>query len=164
MTTIYVDNIAPNLQSKISAPNLTLPTGSVLQVQNGTTLTGGLSTTSASYVATGVKVTITPTSANSKIYITANSGIQNGTGGGGTQLGLFRKIGSGTSTFLHHQGGSGLISYDAGNNHITPGTFVLLDSPNTTSAVEYEINYKRYNTGTSYFFANAQIVAMEIAG
>ena len=32
MTTLYVDNIAPNLQSKISAPNLTLPTGSVIQV------------------------------------------------------------------------------------------------------------------------------------
>ena len=32
MTTLYVDNIAPNLQSKISAPNLTLPTGSIIQV------------------------------------------------------------------------------------------------------------------------------------
>ena len=35
MTTLYVDNIAPNLQSKISAPNLTLPTGSVVQVVEG---------------------------------------------------------------------------------------------------------------------------------
>ena len=164
MTTLYVDNIAPNLQSKISAPNLTLPTGSVLQVQNGTTLTGGLNTTSASYTATGVKVTITPSTANSKIYVTANAGLQNGTGGGGTQLSLYRKIGSGTSTFLHHQGGSGLVQYDSGNNNISAGVMVLLDSPNTTSAVEYELYYKRYNTGTSYFFANAQIVAMEIAG
>ena len=32
MTTLYVDNIAPNLQSKISAPNLQLPSGSVIQV------------------------------------------------------------------------------------------------------------------------------------
>lgn len=158
MSTLFVDTI----NEKTTGNGITIP-GHVIQVQNGTTLTGGLNTTSSSYVATGVKVTITPTSTNSKIYITANSGIQNGTGGGGTQLSLYRKIGSGTSTFLHHQGGSGLISYDAGNNHITPGPFVLLDTPNTTDAVEYEIYYRRYNTGTSYFFANAQIVAMEIA-
>ena len=99
MSTLFVDTI----NEKTSGNGINIP-GHVVQVQNGTTLTGGLSTTSTSYVATGVKVTITPTSTNSKIYITANSGIQNGIGGGGTQLSLYRKIGSGTSTFLHHQG------------------------------------------------------------
>ena len=78
MSTLFVDTI----NEKTSGNGIAIP-GHVVQVQNGTTLTGGLSTTSTSYVATGVKVTITPTSTNSKIYITANSGIQNGTGGGG---------------------------------------------------------------------------------
>lgn len=139
-------------------------TGTVLQAQNGTTLTGGLSTTSTSDVATGVKVTITPSATNSKIIITANSGIQNGTGGGGTKLKLYRKIGSGTASVLHFMGGSGLVSYDSGNNHITNGVITFLDSPNTTSAVEYELYYAKYYTGTSYFFAGAQIHAIEIAG
>ena len=163
MTTLYVDNIAPNLNSKISAPNLTLPPGSVLQVQTGTT-NSGLSTTSASGVATGVKVTITPSATNSKIFVTCSGTLQNGTGGGGTNLSINRTIGAGSQSAVYFHGSAGLMQYDAGNNNIGAGVLTFLDSPNTTSAVEYEIYYSRYYTGTSYFLANGRIVAMEIAG
>jgi hypothetical protein len=71
MTTLYVDNIAPNLQSKISAPNLTLPTGSVIQVkQVNWTTTGNSSSTS--YVNMGQIGSITTTLANSKILVMTN--------------------------------------------------------------------------------------------
>lgn len=163
MTTLYVDNIAPNLQSKISAPNLTLPTGSVIQAKSGTNASSA-STTSASDTATGLKVTITPSATSSKIYISTTMGIQNGSANGGTRIKLFRKIGSGTPQQILIHGGSGLLQYSTGGNNISLGGYVFLDSPNTTSAVEYEIYYSSYYTGTSYFFSGGQIVTMEIAG
>ena len=65
MTTLYVDNIAPNLQSKISAPNLTLPTGSVVQVVEGdVTSAGDFNSTSW---ANRISLNITAKSATSKI-------------------------------------------------------------------------------------------------
>jgi len=164
MTTIYVDNIAPNLQSKVSAPNLTLPTGSVIQVQTGTNAGNYSSTTSASDTASGLKVTITPSATSNKIYISTTMGIQNGSVNGGTMIKLFRKIGSGTPQQVLVHGSDGLLQYSSGGNNVSLGGYVFLDSPNTTSAVEYEIYYSRYNTGTAYFFRDGQIVAMEIAG
>lgn len=68
MTTLYVDNIAPNLQSKISAPNLTLPTGTPLQIVQNTT-DSHAQYSSTTYVATALTCDITPKYANSKFYI-----------------------------------------------------------------------------------------------
>jgi len=77
MTTLYVDNIAPNLQSTISAPNLMLPSKSILQVVRSTYVrTGGSAATSASYseITPDYRVTITPKQANSKMLITFTYG------------------------------------------------------------------------------------------
>ena len=69
MTTLYVDNIAPNLQSKISAPNLTLPTGSVIQMQHANINGSSSTSNSGSFTDTGVSVNITPKFATSKILV-----------------------------------------------------------------------------------------------
>lgn len=73
MTTLYVDNIAPNLQSAISAPNLTLPTGSVIQVVKTTNQTQTVLSSNASYVdIANMSLSITPKQTNSNFIITWN--------------------------------------------------------------------------------------------
>ena len=68
MTTIYVDNIAPNLQSKISAPNLTLPAGSVVQVKSFAT-TAQITFNSTSAYTNALSGNITTQYANSIIMV-----------------------------------------------------------------------------------------------
>ena len=70
MTTLYVDNIAPNLQSKISAPNLTLPTGSVVQVVSTPKIDTFTMSSQTFTDITGLSVAFTPKAATNKILIT----------------------------------------------------------------------------------------------
>ena len=88
--------------------------------------------------------------------------IQNGSANGGTNIELYRKIGSATAASILKYGSVGLQQYSAGGNNISVGHYSYLDSPSTTSAIEYEIYYSRYSTGTSYLLSNPQIIAMEI--
>lgn len=148
--------------SAVTSAGLPIRTGSVLQTVSGTNGSSSGSTTSSTLQATGCKVTITPSATNSKIKVLGILGIQNDAVNGGTYFKLYRKIGSGTATELLSYG-SGLLEY-SDSNHIDLGSYLYLDEPSTTSAVEYELYYGRYNAGTSFFFANGQIIAMEIAG
>jgi len=85
MTTLYVDNIAPNLQSKISAPNLQLPSGSVVQVQKHE-FTSSQTILSTSLVdVTDSEFNFTPTLSSSNLlimcdvhYYNESSGTNNG--------------------------------------------------------------------------------------
>lgn len=73
MTTLYVDNIAPNLQSKISAPNLTLPAGSIIQCKHRNNINNNFSTSSTSFIdVTGFYVDITPISATNLLVFQAS--------------------------------------------------------------------------------------------
>ena len=164
MTTLYVDNIAPNLQSKISAPNLTLPTGSVIQVVQGTTTTPA-STTSTTFLDSGLSVTITPTSSSSKILVMSDFGTSSGDSTGGMVIQLLR---GSTALFyrgVSYKGGTTVIYNNASLNH--------LDSPSTTSATTYKVQYKTQTSSSTSIinpsyggFPNptAHIIAMEIAG
>jgi hypothetical protein len=162
MTTLYVDNIAPNLQSKISAPNLTLPTGSVIQVVQGV-FQATSSTTSTSAITTGLTATITPKNASSKILINvfgSSQLVQSGT----------------TNVYPLYKDGSVL---DAGfmllSNPIADGEAMsasYLDSPATTSATTYALYmYTNASGYTASFGSNSgstifrnTITLMEIAG
>lgn len=120
-------------------PKATLPTGSVLQVVSVAYSTA-TSNNTGSYVATGVTLSITPTSSSSKILIfvsggdaatTSNSsGVQTVLRRGGTDLAGFAVqgpvyIGSGGSFFI---GTGPSINY--------------LDSPATTSSTTYATFFK----------------------
>lgn len=76
MSTLYIDNIAPNLQSKISAPNLQLPSGSIIQVKTGTFTTSNgdtASSNSTSFVDSGLSVTFdNDLASGSKVYCMFN--------------------------------------------------------------------------------------------
>jgi hypothetical protein len=125
--------------------------GQVLQTVTNTTT----STTSGSYVdATNMNATITPTSSTSKVLVTINfhsaidaridTGIPWGKYAifkGATQLyelvnlGLYGSMSSGAFT---------------SNNNGFNVTLIYLDSPATTSATTYKLQFARINSGTVY--------------
>jgi hypothetical protein len=108
------------------------------------TKTDEFTTTSTSFVqATGTSVSITPSSASSKILVLVSSSGGNTTSGAGTKYTIYRDATNlGTS--------DGIIFLRAGgaNNHgaISMST---LDSPSTISSISYSI-YMRVSTGTGY--------------
>ena len=132
----------------------------VIQVVQ-TTYATQTSTSSTSFVNTGLSLSITPQSTNSKILIiSALQGIYQSASGNylveqitrnGTSVAVFDVISGYTSS-----GGGG------GSNC----TFLYLDSPSTTSAISYVLQAK-VNAGTSTWgnsSAMSTLTALEISG
>jgi len=117
--------------------------GKVLQVVTGT-LSSNSSTTSNSYIATGLDVDITPSATSSKIlvmYCLNNYAITSNTR---TTQTLYRD-----STDLGTGANGTLTGYTSGH-HGYPLTSHLLDTPNTTSQIHYEV-YIKTNSGTLWY-------------
>ena len=136
------------VNSGATAPEWAAPAGGgkVLQVIQDT-VTAGVSTTSTSMQDTGLDVTITPSSATSKVLITANvNGVNKGSGNSGNYVKL--EVAKGGSSIYNACDG---ITYNASasNNNVS-ATLVYLDSPATTSATTYKI---RFSAGISGQFA-----------
>lgn len=112
-----------------------LPTGSVLQVVNGSTTTSVTSSTST-LVDTTLTATITPTSATSKILVfVSQNGIRKQTNNAYTQLTLLRN-----STQLYtFEVALGFTNSTATNDTASSTTY--LDSPATTSATTYKTQF-----------------------
>jgi hypothetical protein len=110
--------------------------GKVLQVLQDD-LVGAITSTSASYADTGLTQAITPSSATSKVLIiaTMNSCAK---GGANTQLGL--RLLRDSTTISNASDGTGS---NAGTGFHNWGTnsIVYLDSPATTSATTYKIQF-----------------------
>ena len=153
-----------------SIPKAALPTGSVLQVVQSV-YTAGSSTSSTSYIATGVAATITPTSATSKILVIVSAyHYVTNSGAYAANTTIFRGTTSGTNL---GDGTYGFGYYTSG----TSGTPVLatraeisyLDSPATTSATTYtyaaRVNNAACNiqTSASTVAIPSTITLMEIA-
>jgi len=150
----------------VTFPNSTVQAsaGQVLQVVNATYGTQ-VSTTTNTFVDTGLSATITPKYATSKILVLADiTGTYSvvASGGGGIQLRLFRN----STNILQFEE---LVSYNATNSGAGGGASStnFLDSPATTSAITYKVQFNsRGNVGTVYCqFANcaSTITLMEIA-
>jgi hypothetical protein len=130
-----------------------MPVGSVLQVVS-TTKTDAFSTTSTSFVdVTGLAVTITPTSATSKILVIVS--VQLGASGASTGMAQILLVRDSTNILVGDANGirtqtsfsfySGGASADNEGNAGCGTSF--LDSPSTTSATTYKITI-RAGTGT----------------
>jgi len=145
--------------TNLALPSSALPAGSVLQVVS-TTKTDTFSTTSSSFVdVTGLSVSITPVSTNSKILILLDMNItSNVTGGCGIQ---YRINGGNADTFVGDAAGTrtrAIRGYRSqGSNGVQfnwreslmPATGTFLDSPNTTSSITYSAQVQ-INTNTLY--------------
>jgi hypothetical protein len=139
-----------------------LPTGSVLQVVNVAYSTNA-STTSTSFVTTGINASITPTSATSKILVIFSVNTVNPAGTLSTIITVFRGNTSGTN--LSSAGNFGEAYASSGNIQVSICGSAL-DSPATTSATNYQVCFK-VNGGTGQINGNAgntsTITLMEIA-
>jgi hypothetical protein len=99
-------------------------------------------TNSGSYVDTGIKVAITPSASNSKVAVWFAGQFNKRTGSGNAMATLYR----GSQQVV---GGRGLIQFDGhgSNSTLIPAGFSYLDSPNTTSEVEYKLFLKVESAG-----------------
>ena len=141
-----------------------LPAGSVLQVVQGIqSPAAAVTASSTTPVSTGLSVSITPSSASSKILVFANCGdIDNQAAGRTMVVRLFRD-----STDVASGSYSLATFADIGNRSIIPCSISFLDSPSTTSATTYEV-YINSRASNNVIFnsqsGTAVIIAMEIAG
>ena len=122
--------------------------GKILQAQFFT-LNGpsAVISTSATYASTTVTQNITPSSTSSKIIILASLCLANNpgtTGNSGVGLRLKRN-----STVINLMGVNNLSDQLSGVKY-GQGSFTYLDSPATTSAVTYTIEFARTTAGTVY--------------
>jgi len=145
-------------------PSAALPTGSVLQVVQGTS-TSGTSTASATPVTTGFSVSITPKFASSKILVIANpswavnsAGFANGT----AVMHIYR---GGTSRYqmycrtYNYNNTSGLYQN-------TAQALIYLDSPATTSSTAYTLFFELAGGSSTTFNSDggfSSMTLMEIA-
>ena len=150
------------LVNKITSNGLTYRgTGSVLQVVSNTTSTQ-VSTTSGSYVTTGLTASITPSSASNKILVLVNLGSMfNNAGTQQLVVAIFRG-----ATNLHAAaGGFGGQLYSGSAIEATM-SMMILDTPATTSSTTYTVHYAAVS-GTATFnvnTGNSYIILQEIAG
>ena len=147
--------------------------GKILQVVKGAEITDQVSTTSTTFADTGTTVTITPSATSSKIWViaTGDSWIQSTGYNGYGELKLVRDS---TNLFTVYQG------FDSSNSSFgarifNPHCLQVVDSPSTTSATTYKIQFRLGTTNysatyyypsndTSTWYPNCQITAMEVAG
>jgi len=136
-----------------SIPKAALPTGSVLQVVNGTYSTAASNSTST-YADTGLTASITPSSATSKILVVVH------------QADPYKTVantGSGINIKLV-RGATDIVTFGLANcytgtalqNNGTTISTSFLDSPATTSSTTYKTQFAN--------FANVAAVGLQASG
>jgi len=137
-----------------------LPSGTILQVVSGI-ITSETTTSSSSFVDTGLDVLITPSSSSSKIFITSDFTTFNDTAARVMYWTLYRD-----STNLGHSTGGFMSTYNGGSNLGSGGSLSFLDTPSTSSQIEYSVYFRRATSGIAYISthnATSTITAMEVS-
>jgi len=158
------DVLTIDSSGNVTAPNKLISTGHVLQVVNATYATVA-STTSSSYVDTGLSLSITPSNTSNKVLILVNL---NGLFSNSATVGQFAIANASDTTLLEFEGLTGYgiaaaLSYgETGTNY--------LHSPSTTSSYTYKIRFKNIagsgitiNQKTSGV-STSTITLLEVAG
>jgi hypothetical protein len=141
--------------------------GKVLQVVQGT-FTGTAQTTSTTMASTGLTVSITPSSATSKVLILASiSGVAKT--GGNVNTAVKLELVRGATKIMDL---SDVNAYNNTSDFQDIGSVAAncLDTPATTSATSYTINFASYQSGQTVYINNyrvsdttrSAIIAMEI--
>jgi hypothetical protein len=175
ITSVNANTITTGTIPVAQIPQLTranMPTGSVLQVIQGTITSSQITVAAGQALAnTGIAASITPTSASSKILVIPNlTTLYNG-GAGGMAFAIYRGA---TNIYLHGyaQGGGYLGSFYADGGHLTAVSFSYLDSPATTSQTTYSVywgafqntSFINYQGSSTVNGTGSYITLMEIAG
>ena len=153
-----------------------MPSGSVIQVVNSV-LTSSFSTTSTSYVNTGLSASITPQATTSKILVFVSL---NGLGQSAGYIGIFNLLRNGSTVVNNTSGGetqtyAGWVGAGGINSNrmMDSATISYLDSPSSTSSLTYSVQMRQDAGGTgtlnswqinSDAGAVSTITLMEISG
>jgi len=137
--------------------------GKILQVVGATSSTN-VSTSSTSYVTSGLAATITPSLTSSKILIIVSTTIYVANANGSGDFTLFRGTVAGTNLATGSAAMFGTV-YTRDTTY-GAGTAIFLDSPNTTSATTYTLGIKAESGANTIraqaFDRTGQIVLMEV--
>jgi len=150
-----------DINSSSNIATTKLGTGAVIQVVHASELSSTVSTTSGSYVDTGLSVSITPSSTSNKILILSTSVVLNNTNNCGVELRVLRDS---TDIWTGRGGTDGLVNWIASGYGAQSCNINTIDSPSTTSAITYKLQYAEEFGGTAYVYDGATFMAMEIAG
>jgi hypothetical protein len=134
--------------------------GNVLQVVTSTS-SSTTQTSSTSFVSGNLSVSITPTSATSKVYVIVSTQVDNEAATRQGNMTIYRNstnLGNGNAGMSQFYGEAGRVQF--------PACITYLDSPSTTSATTYGLYFRA--SGSYIVSINAQpstvsITAMEIA-
>jgi len=130
--------------------------GQIVSVQNTT----AQSTTSTSFVDTGMSLAITPTSTSSKILCQISAGLGNTSSSTDTVIKVLRD-----STEVIQ---CARISFNTGGHGNAQQFFQVLDSPSSTSSITYKLQMKadggttRFNDSAANGNPSSSIVLMEV--
>ena len=147
------------LRTNRIVPRDGLPSGSsggIIQIKS-TTKTDTFTTASTSFTdVTGLSVSITPTRADSKIFVLVTScGNTNGSKGYGRLMRDSTAIDIGTAEG-NRPGASFTLNSGTTNatyaNKLFNLSYFFLDSPSTTSATTYKIQLRNYSGDTSRYY------------
>jgi hypothetical protein len=141
MSTLYVDNLQPNLGSGVHIPNHVVQT--VYNYGTG----GDVTTTSTTAVSTGLSVTITPKYANSILKVSLMGG-RNYNNSSGVQMDIYLYR-DGVNNPAHTRWTS-VYNNSATSIHYGAWSCVEFVSANSTTATTFEVYFKT-SSGTSYF-------------
>ena len=155
---IAAENLGGSTLPALAGSSLTgISAGKVLQVLSGTLTNSNQSSTSTSFVAFDIDVTITPSATSSKILVMMNGGqIYTNQDSKAVNISIFR-----ASTNLGHST-RGMGRYHVTDEQISaPHSFHFLDSPNSTSSLKYE-GYFCSDDGTSVYAGTGSMGTMSI--
>ena len=152
--------LVDKIEGKTTSGSIQMPQGHVIQtveVQN----TSSSSTTSTSFVDSGLSAAITPKYSTSKILCQISAGI----GNTGTSADIVIQVLRGSTQVLE----CARLSFNTGGHGNAQQFFQVLDSPSTTSATTYKLQMKadggttRLNDSASNGNGSSSIVLQEIA-
>ena len=124
--------------------------------------TGNISTTSTSFVDTGLEITLTPSSASSDFLLLGDIGVHRHASTGSSLYVRYTR--SGTSI---RELGSGYMGYNATTNDrgYPPMNFSYIDARNTTSSITYKFQWRAESTSqTKHSLGSRHLTIFEISG
>ena len=164
--------LVDKIEGKTTASTVQMPTGMSLQTLEGFSYTR-VTSTSETFVDTGCSVAITPKFSTSKILIICKNTFETHSHVS-ARAGLRLLRGS---TNIAELDNMIAYNYNTSEAHVTGGTGVglVIDSPNTTSAITYKTQFNRNvdlggtvycnaDDSSNYERSRGSIIVMEIAG
>ena len=144
--------------------------GGIIQILQGST-NNRVETSSQSFVATNLSATITPRRSDSKVFIMISGDCNTNADDNAIFITIYRSIGGGTFANIGDStyGFAMAKSYAARLHSCVSINY--LDSPSTTSSVEYKVYIRKSNTGSGNIefpvnngAQHAFITLMEVSG